>query len=128
MMENDPKTNEHQPRRMLICDDNPVNRKIACMMANRMGFEVVEADNGLDGQEILATQQFDILLLDISMPGMSGDELLAAYLATSPNPRPRILAYTAHAFPGERARLLEAGFDDLLVKPVSVSTFEAACL
>ena len=112
MMENDPKTNEHQPRRMLICDDNPVNRKIACMMANRMGFEVVEADNGLDGQEILATQQFDILLLDISMPGMSGDELLAAY----------------HAFPGERARLLEAGFDDLLVKPVSVSTFEAACL
>jgi len=126
-MENEHKPSDASRRRMLICDDNAVNRKIAAMMATRLGFEIVEAEDGLEGQRILALQQFDILLLDISMPGMSGDELLAAYLATSPDPRPRILAYTAHAFPGERSRLLEAGFDDLLVKPVSMSTFEAAC-
>jgi len=114
-------------RRMLICDDNPVNRKVASILGARLGFEVKEADGGAEALEVLATQQFDVILLDISMPGMSGDEVLARYLASDPMPRPRILAYTAHAFPEEKARLLAAGFDDLLIKPVSLALLQSAC-
>jgi len=114
-------------KRLFVCDDNAVNRKIAVSMASRCGFDVAEAEDGFRALEILAAQQFDVLLFDISMPGMSGDELLATFLATHPDPRPRILAYTAHAFPGERTRLLEAGFDDLLVKPMSLTAFQQAC-
>jgi len=116
-----------QPRKMLICDDNPVNRKVAAVFATRMGFDVSEVDGGAAALELLAAQQFDIVLLDISMPGMSGDEVLTRYLASDPMPRPRILAYTAHAFPEEKARLLAAGFDDLLIKPVSLATLQSTC-
>jgi len=112
---------------MLICDDNPVNRKVAAVFAARMGFEVSEVDGGAAALELLASQQFDIVLLDISMPGMSGDEVLARYLASDPMPRPRILAYTAHAFPEEKARLLDAGFDDLLIKPISLAMLQSTC-
>ncbi|MCB1959847.1 MAG: response regulator [Rhodocyclaceae bacterium] len=120
-------TDAPHPRKMLICDDNPVNRKVAVAFATRMGFEVSEVAGGAAALELLAAQQFDILLLDISMPGMSGDEVLAHYLASDPTPRPRILAYTAHAFPEEKARLLAAGFDDLLIKPVSLAALQSAC-
>lgn len=115
-------------RQMLVCDDNAVNRKLASMLAARVGFHVTEAHDGPRGLELLAMQQFDVVLLDISMPGMSGEEVLATYLATEPDPRPRILAYTAHAFPGEKSRLLEVGFDDLLIKPIDLATLKAACL
>lgn len=116
-----------QPRKMLICDDNPVNRKVAAVLAKRMGFDVSEVDGGAAALELLASQQFDVVLLDISMPGMSGDEVLARYLASDPTPRPRILAYTAHAFPEEKARLLTVGFDDLLIKPINLAMLQSTC-
>lgn len=113
---------------VLIVDDNQINRVLPAAILKKEGHVVAEAASGEQALSWLAENRPDCVLLDISMPGMSGEEVcrrirgeLAASLAGL-----RVIAYTAHAMPEERERIMNAGFDDLLIKPISRAALLAA--
>lgn len=112
-------------KRVLVVDDNAINRRLAVAFVNRLGMLSEEAENGPSALLRLAEEHFDIVLLDISMPGMSGEEVLARLRADVKFNGLRIIAYTAHALPEEKKSLVEAGFDDLLIKPINLKAVES---
>lgn len=111
-------------RNALVVDDHPTNRMLAGALLKKAGWSVLEADCGEAALTLFAQNSFRLILLDISMPGISGEETCARMRASQGDNAVRILAYTAHAFPEERARFLEAGFDDILVKPINRQRLE----
>ncbi len=112
-------------RHALIVDDHPTNRIIASALLRKLGWQTQEAETGAAALELAAQRDFQLVLLDISMPGLSGEETCQA-LRQRYGTRPvRIVAYTAHAFPEEREAFLAAGFDEILVKPISRERLEA---
>lgn len=115
-----------EPRYALVVDDHPTNRLLAATLLKRLGWTVSEADDGETGLELAKRQHFRLVLLDISMPGWSGEETCRQLRTVLPAEQPQtIIAYTAHAFEEDRQRLLADGFDDILVKPISRQQLEA---
>lgn len=112
--------------KVLVVDDQRVNRTLPAVLLRQQGCEVIEAESGEDALRLIADHQFDAILLDVSMPGISGTDL-CRQLRTRPEfGGVRIIAYTAHAMPGEREDILSAGFDDILIKPISRQVLLAA--
>jgi len=104
--------------KVLIVDDNKINRKIPMIMLGKLGIAVTEAESGAQALDsVHSDADISHMLLDVNMPGMSGNEVCAALRADPRGARLLIVAYTAHAFPEERERIMAAGFDDLLTKP-----------
>jgi CheY-like chemotaxis protein len=112
-------------RHALVVDDHPTNRLLGSTQLRKLGWLVTEADCGEAALAAAAVRHFDLILLDISMPGLSGEEACCQLRAMA-SPPGRIIAYTAHAYPEDRERLLAAGFDDILVKPVTRQRMEEA--
>lgn len=107
-------------RRTLVVDDNAINRKLAVALLKRRGWETEEADNGVAALKRLAeSAPFDSVLLDISMPEMDGEEVCRRIRASAEWAGLRVVAYTAHAMESERQRIMSAGFDSILIKPIS---------
>jgi CheY-like chemotaxis protein len=105
--------------KVLVVDDHEVNRVLPLALLRKCGVAVDEAEDGAEAlAKVAADPEIDQLLLDVSMPGMSGLEVCAA-LRSGPPRRLRLVAYTAHAFESEKQQFLAAGFDDVLVKPIS---------
>lgn len=104
---------------VLVVDDNAVNRKLAVALLKRRGMHVQEADGGVVALEMLRHERFDAVLLDISMPVMDGKEVCRMIRADTHLSTLWVVAYTAHAMESERQSIMAAGFDDLLVKPIS---------
>lgn len=103
----------------LVVDDNAANRRLAAMLLKKVGWEVDEVEDGYQAIDYLKSKTVDIVLLDINMPGMNGDEV-CRILRTNPDLNTlRIIAYTAHALQDEKDKMLEEGFNGLLVKPIS---------
>ena len=118
-------------KRVLVVDDNAINRKLAVAFVTRLGMISEEADCGPAALVMLESTHFDIVLLDISMPVMSGEEVLARLRADVKYKGLQVIAYTAHALPEEKQGLVDAGFDELLIKPINLKAVEsvlAACL
>ena len=103
----------------LVVDDNAVNRKLAVALLKRRGWTVDEAENGAVALKKLSQNTFDAVLLDISMPVMDGEETCRLIRANPATTNLRVVAYTAHALESERSRIMAAGFDDIVIKPVS---------
>jgi CheY-like chemotaxis protein len=111
--------------KVLLVDDTDFNRPLPRVLLQRYGCSVVECDNGTDALQAASEGDFDCVLLDIMMPGMSGIEVCQR-LRSDPALRGlRIIAYTAHAMPGEIREIMAAGFDDILVKPIDIRTLLA---
>jgi CheY-like chemotaxis protein len=111
-----------QPRigsRILIVDDNAVNARLAQVILSRAGFEAPVVESALLALDYLTGVPVDAILTDISMPGMSGKELCRLVRERYGEARPRMVAYTAFALDHQRAAILAAGFDALLVKPAT---------
>jgi len=105
--------------RVLIIDDNAVNRRMAQVVFQKLGWEVATVDSGDRALLSLAVHRYDLVLLDISMPGMNGMDV-CQHIRADPRFRGlRVIAYTAHTFLEEQQRFLAGGFDDVLVKPIS---------
>jgi len=111
-------------RDALVVDDHPTNRLLASTLLKKLGWSVQEAETGEAALALAAHQSFRLVLLDISMPGMSGEDTCIALRQVQNDHPITILAYTAHAFPEDRARFLGVGFDDILVKPITRQRLE----
>ena len=107
------------PLRILMVDDTAVNRELVKLMLGPLGVEVHEADGGQAGVEAAAVTRFDLILMDVRMPGVDGLEATRAIRADCPNNRlTPILALTADVQPENAAACRAAGMDDVLPKPI----------
>ena len=113
--------------RILIAEDNPVNQRVALVMANKLGYPADVVPDGQKALEALKTGRYAIVLMDCQMPVMDGYQATEAIRAL---PRPLsaipIIAVTANAMPGDREKTLQAGMDDYLSKPLRMGDLGSA--
>ncbi|MBK8180761.1 MAG: response regulator [Planctomycetes bacterium] len=108
--------------RVLVVDDNAVNRMIARRMLERLGCNTAEAENGLVAVERAQTADWDVILMDCSMPVLDGYEATLAIRAfDGPRARVKIVATTAHAFSADRERCFQVGMDEFITKPMQMA-------
>ncbi|MEF3168064.1 MAG: response regulator [Deltaproteobacteria bacterium] len=105
--------------RALVVDDVPLNRKVLRLFLQKDGWTVVEAGSGEEVLSILAMDAgFDMIFMDISMPGMDGMEVTRRIRQLPNHVRIPVVAVTAHALAGDQERFLAAGMDGYVVKPI----------
>ncbi len=109
-----------RPLRLLLAEDNAVNQKLAIRLLEKRGHSVAVASNGREALEAMERATFDVVLMDLEMPEMSGLEAAAAIRAHEQRSQTHvpIIAMTAHAMIGDRERCLAAGMDAYLTKPI----------
>lgn len=115
--------------RVLVAEDNPINALLARALLEKLGHTVHHAADGEVAVGAFTTQRFDLVLMDMQMPGQDGlmtARAMRAHEATAGAPRTPILALTANAFAEDRARSLDAGMDDHLTKPLDRDRLLAA--
>ncbi len=145
MLETDPSTEEEQAAdvaggqddrtgcllpgaRVLVAEDNLVNRKLVQRMLEKLGCVPTLAENGLETVNRLEAEPFDIILMDCQMPVMDGYEATAACRMIEGREAVPIIAVTAHAMEGDEERCLASGMDDYLTKPLRRQVLEAALI
>jgi PAS domain S-box-containing protein len=112
--------------RVLVVEDNPVNRMVAVGLLQALGYAADTADDGLSALEVLAARGYDLVLMDVQMPRMDGYAATRAIRdGEGSGPRVPVVAMTAAAVEGERDRCLAAGMDDFLTKPVDTAALSA---
>lgn len=102
---------------VLLVEDNPDNRLLVAAMLEE-SYEVIEAASAEEALELLPGCDPAALLIDITLPGMDGVELLAELRRRPEHAARPAIAFTAHAMAGDRERFLEQGFDAYLSKPI----------
>jgi signal transduction histidine kinase/ActR/RegA family two-component response regulator len=113
--------------RLLVAEDNPVNRKLAQAVFRQLGYQPDFAVNGVEAFDRVALHDYDLVLMDVQMPEMDGLEATRRIRRECPPERqPRIVAMTAAAFPEDRNRCLDAGMDDYVSKPINMEELIAA--
>jgi CheY-like chemotaxis protein/nitrogen-specific signal transduction histidine kinase len=115
-------TQEDRPLRILLVDDHPINSKYESTLLGKLGHQVSMAQNGQECLALLAKETFELVLMDIQMPVMNGEQALQAMRASL---KPEVsglpvIALTAYAMDGERSRFVDQGFDGYLSKPLVV--------
>jgi two-component system cell cycle response regulator DivK len=108
---------------VLIVDDNPVNLELASTVLRAAGLQVATADGAEAAWQALVQARPDLVLLDIQMPHVDGLALLGQLRADPATAGLVVVAFTAYAMKGDRERLLAAGCDGYLSKPIEVATF-----
>ena len=117
-----------RPLTILVVDDYPANRLLLNRQLSYLGHRVIDAEDGEQGFELWRAHEFDVVISDCNMPGLSGYELASAIrdeeraYGLSPT---LILGFTANAQPEEKIRCLDAGMDDCLFKPILLADLSA---
>ena len=122
-------TAQHQPLRILVAEDNPINQKVVFSMLSRQGWSVALTANGREACDHFMDGHFDLVLMDVQMPEMDGLEATRTIRrketsrpVTGGRSRVPIIALTAHASPQQHEQCLAAGMDAVITKPVSLPT------
>ncbi|MCP9470721.1 MAG: ATP-binding protein [Nitrospira sp.] len=116
------------PRRILVVDDNEINQVVACKFLQKLGYQVEVARNGRDAIESLARANYDAVLMDCEMPGMDGYETVRSIRKKEEkqrSPRLPIIAMTGNASIEDARQCKEAGMDDVVTKPISLTSLQA---
>ena len=110
-----------RPLHMLVAEDEFVNQTLIGLLLEQEEIDVTLVDNGLEAVDCFLAERYDLILMDIQMPGLNGyeatEKIRKIELATGKNPVP-IIALTAHAMKGDRERCLDAGMDEYVAKPI----------
>jgi len=122
----DPGLAARLPMRVLVCDDNIINQKVALRLLQQMGYRADAVATGRAALEALDRQPYDLIFMDLQMPEMDGLEATRILrqrqqdISQFPNYRPPVIvvAMTASALKGDREKCLAAGMDDYIAKPV----------
>lgn len=107
--------------RILLVEDNEMNRDMLSRRLERRGFEISIAVDGRQGVEMATVGGFDLVLMDMSLPEIDGWEATRQLRAAPATQKLPIIALTAHAMAGDRERALEAGANDYDTKPIDLA-------
>lgn len=107
--------------RILLVEDNEMNRDMLSRRLIKKGFEVVMAEDGAKGVELAGTIRPDLILMDMSLPVMDGWTATRTLKANEETRRIPVIALTSHAMSGDREKALEAGCDDYDSKPIELA-------
>jgi PAS domain S-box-containing protein len=119
---------EHAGQRVLVVEDEPINREIAQLVLEEAGLAVDIAENGESALSKLRTQPYDLIMMDMQMPLMDGLEATRQIRRMSHGTSIPIIAMTANAFAEDRQRCLDAGMNDFIAKPYEVEELYALIL
>jgi two-component system cell cycle response regulator DivK len=108
---------------ILIVEDNDKNMKLVRDVLQAKGYQTAEAVTAEDGLALVGAQRPDAILMDIQLPGMSGVEALQVLRADPASATIPVIAITASVLDQDRARILAAGFDGYVSKPISLKPF-----
>ena len=107
------------PMRILLAEDNITNQDLVITLLSKMGYKIDAVENGRKVLEMMERKKYDIILMDIQMPVMNGMEATKVICEKyAEHERPKIIAITANAMPGDKERYLNAGMVDYLPKPI----------
>lgn len=113
-------------KNILVVDDNIIGRRLATVILRDHEFTVTEASSGEEALAKMRAARFDCILMDISMPGLSGTDVVQMVRADPALAALHVVGYTAHAMSEDIKRILACGFDDILIKPISGDKIVAA--
>lgn len=105
--------------RILYIEDNPQNMRLVRKILVHAGYEMIEAENGLNGLHVASNERPDLILLDVNLPDIDGLEVAGRLKSTPELASIPVIAVTANAMVGDRERTIDAGCDGYLPKPVS---------
>lgn len=105
-------------KKILIVEDNEKNRLLMTDLLKFLGYEVLEAENGIKGLKIAEEQRPNLILLDMQMPVMDGFSFVKNFRSNSELKDIKIIAVTSFAMKGDKERILQAGADDYISKPI----------
>jgi two-component system cell cycle response regulator DivK len=105
---------------VLIIEDDEKSRRLLSDVLTFHGYEILQTDCGEDGMSMLASSDIALVLMDIQLPGISGFEALAQIRASASLCQTKVIAVTASVMDSDRRKVLDAGFDDYLPKPVNL--------
>lgn len=112
---------------VLVVDDDPLNLRIAARLLRELGHHGALVNDGAKALKLADTQAFDVVLLDVNMPGMNGQDTLVALRSLVPQGRRLpVLMVSGHADPGTQAHFLAHGADGFLTKPLESGTLAVA--
>ena len=114
---------KNQEKTILVVEDNERNMKLAVDLLELAGFRILKAFDGETALEILKAQQPDLVLLDIGLPGISGDEVYRQIRENPSMSSMKIVAFTASVMRHEKEKMLQAGFDAFISKPIDTANF-----
>ncbi len=109
-----------------VVDDEEVNRVLARAYLERLGWDVKEFASGHDLMRSLRLSRPHAMLVDVRMPGLSGDDLVRQVREEFPDEAIRVVGYTAHCMEEALETIMTAGFDQVLIKPVSFQQMASA--
>jgi two-component system cell cycle response regulator DivK len=109
--------------RVLLVEDNTDNFELVRFLLERAGYQVLEAHNGQMGMDIARRELPDLILMDLSLPGVDGWTAARELKTDAQTANIPLLAITAHTLPGDRNRALESGFDGYISKPINLLNF-----
>lgn len=107
--------------KILLVEDNEMNRDVLARRLQRRGYDVVFAFDGLEGVAAAAREVPDLILMDVGLPGIDGLEATRRLKAADATRTIPVIALTAHAMADDRGRAMEAGCDDYDTKPVDLA-------
>jgi len=109
--------------KILVVDDNALNLRLACDALELAGHETLIAMNGKEAVGLASAEMPDLILMDLRMPVMNGDEAMKKIREDERSCQIPVVALTASAMAGEREQLLDDGFDGYISKPIDVTSF-----
>ncbi len=105
-------------KRVLIVEDNPASMRLAVFRLENSGYEVIQSINGESALETLKTELPDIILLDLRLPGIKGQDVFREIKKDNKFNNVKIIALTASVMPEDEEEIMEIGFDGFIKKPI----------
>jgi CheY-like chemotaxis protein len=110
-------------KKILVAEDNEKNRKVFNFILNQLDVDITEAVDGFKALELLKDNVYDLVLLDIAMPGKSGIDVIKEARQRDAYKNIPFIAITAFAMKGDKEKIMNAGFNDYMSKPIKLDKF-----